>query len=222
MRAANDETAPPEPDRTEALQNEPQNEPEEPEPPIGPSARPPLAVKKTLGPAMPPRAMLEAAALESTYAADEAVGPAPPEIVREVELVGAEARVAAAARVLAAARANGDAYDILGVEDIPGDDGAGVDAERVDVEEAVLETVSFGAPGQVRASRRGGRVRRREEGARDLVRPCGSVESGRGARRASRARRVRFLAEARAGESAVARDARRSRAGGRSPSSRRR
>ena len=34
---------------------------------------------------MPPRAMLEAAALESTYAADEAVGPAPPEIVREVD-----------------------------------------------------------------------------------------------------------------------------------------
>jgi curved DNA-binding protein CbpA len=69
---------------------------------------------------MPPRAALEAAA---ALAADGDVGPAPPEIVREVELVGAEARVAAAARVLAAARANGDAYDILGVEDIPGDDG---------------------------------------------------------------------------------------------------
>ena len=118
MVTARHETAPLE--RHEALRE--QKEPE-PEPLIGPSAQkgPPLARKKTLGPAMPPRAMLEAAALESTYAADEAVGPAPPEIVREVELVGAEARVAAAARVLAAARANGDAYDILGVEDIPGD-----------------------------------------------------------------------------------------------------
>ena len=80
-------------------------------PSIGPSARPPPRV--VLGPAMPPRAALEAAA---ALAADGDVGPAPPEIVREVELVGAEARVAAAARVLAAARGDGDAYDVLGVD----------------------------------------------------------------------------------------------------------
>ena len=80
-------------------------------PSIGPSARPPPRV--ALGPAMPPRATLEAAA---ALAAEDAVGPAPPEIVREVELVGAEARVAAAARVLAAARGDGDAYDVLGVD----------------------------------------------------------------------------------------------------------
>ena len=94
-------------------------------PSIGPSARPPPRV--VLGPAMPPRAALEAAA---ALAADGDVGPAPAEIVREVELVGAEARAAAAARVLAAARGSGDAYDILGVD--PGDaSGAGVDARAV-------------------------------------------------------------------------------------------
>jgi hypothetical protein len=94
-------------------------------PSIGPSARPPPRV--VLGPAMPPRAALEAAA---ALAADGDVGPAPPEIVREVELVGAEARAAAAARVLAAVRGSGDAYDILGVD--PGDaSGAGVDARAV-------------------------------------------------------------------------------------------
>ena len=82
-------------------------------PSIGPSARPPPRV--VLGPGdAPRRERWRAAAL----AADGDVGPAP-EIVREVELVGAEARAAAAARVLAAARGSGDAYDILGVD--PGD-----------------------------------------------------------------------------------------------------
>ena len=78
--------------------------------PIGPDTRPPP--KRVLGPMAPPRSMLEAAAAEM---AADAVGPAPPEIAREVELTGAEAREAAAARVLQTVAAAGDAYDVLNV-----------------------------------------------------------------------------------------------------------
>ena len=53
----------------------------------------------------------------------EAAGPAPPEIVEEVELSGAAAREAAAKRVLKTAANAGDAYDILNVSP---EDAAGV------------------------------------------------------------------------------------------------
>ena len=92
---------------------------------IGPSARPnpydvPLALgpegKRVLGPMVPPRAMLDAAAREAAAWAAEAVGPAPPEIVEEAELTGMEAKIAAADKALAAdADPNKDAYDVLGV-----------------------------------------------------------------------------------------------------------
>jgi len=96
---------------------------------IGPTARPASAPaswelptragKRTLGPMVPPRAMLEAAAAEMAL---EAAGPAPPEIIEEVELTGAAAREAAAKRVLKTAANAGDAYDILNVspEDVAG------------------------------------------------------------------------------------------------------
>ena len=84
--------------------------------PIGPSSAPPTKPPpRVLGPAMPPRAMLEAAAQEL----NDDVGPAPPEIVQEVALVGADARVAAAKRVLCVLQQKGDAYDVLGVVDVP-------------------------------------------------------------------------------------------------------
>jgi curved DNA-binding protein CbpA len=60
----------------------------------------------------PPRALLDAAAREM---AEDAVGPAPPEVVEEVELVGAAARDAAATRVLKTVANDGDAYDVLNV-----------------------------------------------------------------------------------------------------------
>jgi len=124
-------TKPPVTNPTELHEREPVTHIEPPAigPSIGPAMPPPSRPppRVVLGPAMPPRAALEAAA---ALAADGDVGPAPPEIVREVELVGAEARAAAAARVLAAVRGSGDAYDILGVD--PGvASGAGVDARAV-------------------------------------------------------------------------------------------
>ena len=92
---------------------------------IGPSARPnpydvPPALgpegKRVLGPMVPPRAMLDAAAREAAAWAAEAVGPAPPEIVEEAELTGMEAKIAAADKALAADADPGkDAYDVLGV-----------------------------------------------------------------------------------------------------------
>ena len=52
--------------------------------------------------------------------ADATVGPAPPEVVEEVELVGAAARSAAAAKTVAVASdPSKDAYDVLGAA--PGD-----------------------------------------------------------------------------------------------------
>ena len=92
---------------------------------IGPSARPnpydvPPATgpegKRVLGPMVPPRAMLDAAAKEAAAWAAEAIGPAPPEIVEEAELTGMEAKIAAADKALAAdADPSKDAYDVLGV-----------------------------------------------------------------------------------------------------------
>lgn len=114
-----------EPEATLAKEAVPATKPTDTNPPtvetqqIGPSGPPPKAPEKppprVLGPAMPPRAMLEAAAADLATDIASAVGPAPPDIVEEVELVGAEARVAAAKRVLQVVRANGDAYDVLGV-----------------------------------------------------------------------------------------------------------
>ena len=80
--------------------------------PAGPAPRP-----RVLGPAAPPPEFLAAAAAEF---ADAAVGPAPPEVVEEVELVGAAARSAAAAKTVAVASdPSKDAYDVLGAA--PGD-----------------------------------------------------------------------------------------------------
>ena len=93
---------------------------------IGPSLRPnpydkppgtdPSTGKRVLGPMVPPKAMLDAAALEAARWASESVGPAPPEIVEEVELTGMDAKIAAADKALAAdADPAKDAYDVLGV-----------------------------------------------------------------------------------------------------------
>ena len=95
---------------------EPEPEPEprpDPEPPsAGPAPRP-----RVLGPAAPPPEFLAAVAAEL---ADATVGPAPPEVVEEVELVGAAARWAAAAKTVASASdPTKDAYDVLGAA--PGD-----------------------------------------------------------------------------------------------------
>jgi len=80
--------------------------------PAGPAPRP-----RVLGPAAPPPEFLAAAAAEF---ADATVGPAPPEVVEEVELVGAAARSAAAAKTVAVASdPSKDAYDVLGAA--PGD-----------------------------------------------------------------------------------------------------
>ena len=79
--------------------------------PAGPAPRP-----RVLGPAAPPPEFLAAAAADF---ADATVGPAPPEVVEEVELVGAAAGGGGGETVAVASDPSKDAYDVLGAA--PGD-----------------------------------------------------------------------------------------------------
>jgi curved DNA-binding protein CbpA len=89
-----------------------------PLPVIGPAAMPPPvdAGKRMLGPMVPPREVLEAAAEETAFA----VGPPPPELVAEADVATPETRDQAVTRVLrlvADGQGNVDAYALLGVEE---------------------------------------------------------------------------------------------------------
>ncbi|CEF96785.1 Protein of unknown function DUF3752 [Ostreococcus tauri] len=90
---------------------------------IGPAAGPPPQVdaerpapapaKRVLGPMVPPKSMLEAAAAELEF--DSTFGPPPPELIAELENIADESREACAQRIVRIMRRGGDAYDILGV-----------------------------------------------------------------------------------------------------------
>jgi len=87
-------------------------------PAIGPSMGPSGAVedepvKRVLGPMVPPKSMLEAAA--AALAMSDGVGPPPPEIVAEMEDTSNESREACAMRIARIISRGGDAYDILSV-----------------------------------------------------------------------------------------------------------
>ena len=87
-----------------------------PEPigPIGPAPVPEEApARRVLGPMVPPKSMLEAAAAEFSFG--DAFGPPPPELVAEIENTSNETREACATRLVRITKRGGDAYDILGV-----------------------------------------------------------------------------------------------------------
>lgn len=95
---------------------------------IGPSMPPPkddkagqenadAPTKRVLGPMVPPKSMLEAAAAELAF--DSSFGPPPPELIAEMENTTNETREACAMRLVRIVKRGGDAYDILSVA--PGD-----------------------------------------------------------------------------------------------------
>jgi len=86
----------------------------EPIGPIGPAPIPEEApARRVLGPMVPPKSMLEAAAAEFSFG--DAFGPPPPELVAEIENTSNETREACATRLVRITKRGGDAYDILGV-----------------------------------------------------------------------------------------------------------
>ena len=103
----------------------PESESDEPAVAIGPAPGPPRQAaalpppsRRVIGPAAPPREVLEAAERAGLGAA-EPFGPAPPELVLEADASSAEAREQAVARLLRLASAvpPSDAYDVLGLEE---------------------------------------------------------------------------------------------------------